>query len=292
MKMLALKYSHHHPAHSMILSTKDDAWKDYFSPQELHQINTLNPIELPSLPASLKEYFLSYQRKKTLDQLLEHRKRHDFNPRTQPDLYWAQKSIIHATDLFLYQQLPATYDTEKGQLNRKVVGTKVDLIIKQGNLEYGCMEAGCSDDPLNTKGVDEGRLKLPRTLKDILCRLTKEAPGKMNDIKVAGLVISGINITLYIEDCPAGSVTRLKSIGPYEFRGSVEKFAKKFIPLLALVVWQTKVIMKNMLQIINAGEEIIFPSIDGPEPPQIPPCMPSPKLGTKRKHNQVDYLNN
>ncbi|KAI9493622.1 hypothetical protein BDB00DRAFT_938798 [Zychaea mexicana] len=235
MKMLALKYSHHHPAHSMILSTKDDAWKDYFSPQELHQINTLSPIELPSLPASLKEYFLSYQGKKTLDQLLEHRKRHDFDPRTQPDLYWAQKSIIHATDLFLYQQLPATYDTEsdlihkkwgfvqscfyesrfraqsgekssisssirknsnrstneEGQLNRKVVGTKVDLIIKQGNLEYGCMEAGCSDDPLNTKGVDEGRLKLPRTLKDILCRLTKEAPGKMNDIKVAGLIISG-----------------------------------------------------------------------------------------------------
>lgn len=80
---------------------------------------------------------------------------------------------------------------EEGQLNRKVVGTKPDLVMKRGNLEYGCVEAGCSDDPSNTKTINEGRLKLPRTLKDILGRLAKEARNKMNDIKVAGLIISG-----------------------------------------------------------------------------------------------------
>ncbi|KAG2216110.1 hypothetical protein INT45_005139 [Circinella minor] len=168
MKVLALKYSHYHPAHSLILNTKDDAWKAYVSPQELHQIDTLNPIKLPLLPDSLKEYLLSYQGK---------------------------KSIIHVTDLFLYYQLPATDDNEvgrrqalvlqleknmdrstneEGQLNRKVVGTKVDLVMKRGNLEYGCMETSCSDDPSTTKVINEGCIKLPRTLKDVLNHLTKE----------------------------------------------------------------------------------------------------------------------
>ncbi|KAI7852507.1 hypothetical protein BDC45DRAFT_571108 [Circinella umbellata] len=55
---------------------------------------------------------------------------------------------------------------EEGQLNRKIIGTKVDLVMKQGNLEYGCLEAGCPDDPGNTKAI-------PRTLKDILSHLTK-----------------------------------------------------------------------------------------------------------------------
>ena len=63
---------------------------------------------------------------------------------------------------------------EEGQLNRKVVGTKVDLVMKRGNLEYGCMETSCSDDPSTTKVINEGCIKLPRTLKDVLNHLTKE----------------------------------------------------------------------------------------------------------------------
>ncbi|KAG2217599.1 hypothetical protein INT45_001761, partial [Circinella minor] len=171
---------------------------------------------------------------------------------------------------------------------RKVnsTGTKVDLVMKHGDVEYGCMDAGCSDDPFNTKAINEGRLKLPRTLKDILTYLTEEAPSKINDIKVPGLIISGNNLTLYIEDCPAGSVTRIKGIGPYKFLASIDDFSKKFIPLLALV-WQTKAIMKSTLATIKDDYEIVLPSIEGPGPSPLPPCMPSPKIGSKRKINQT-----
>ena len=68
-----------------------------------------------------------------------------------------------------------------------MVGAKVDLVMKHGDVEYSCIEAGCSDDPFNTKAINEGCLKLPWTLKDILTYLTKEALSKINDIKVLGL---------------------------------------------------------------------------------------------------------
>ncbi|KAI7856497.1 hypothetical protein BDC45DRAFT_533474 [Circinella umbellata] len=206
MKLVALKYLHH-----------QQCLEKYFSPEELHQINTFKPIELPPLPESLKDYLLSYNGKNTLDELLKHRKLHDFDPIVQSDLFWAQLSIIQITNLFLHRILPTNDDTEadlvhrkwgfiqscfddsefrvqsniainvfmliysgekmslsssirknmdrstneQGQLDRKAVGAKVDLVIKHGDVEYSCIEAGCSDDPFNTKAINEGCLKLP-----------------------------------------------------------------------------------------------------------------------------------
>ncbi|KAI9495802.1 hypothetical protein BDB00DRAFT_735937, partial [Zychaea mexicana] len=80
---------------------------------------------------------------------------------------------------------------DEGLLDRKLVGTKVDLIFINGAHEYGCLEATCSDDQHNTKATIEGRLKLPRTLKDILASLSKMAPIRTHDLKVIGFIVTG-----------------------------------------------------------------------------------------------------
>ncbi|KAI9495808.1 hypothetical protein BDB00DRAFT_759640, partial [Zychaea mexicana] len=242
------------------------------------------------------------------------------------DLYWAQISIINILDLFLYDILPANDDIEadlihqkwgfiqlcfyesklrvqsssssvrkneawrtddEGLLDRKLVGTKVDLIFINGAHEYGCLEVTCSNDQHNTKATIEGRLKLPRTLKDMLASLSKMAPTRTHDLKVIGFIVTGRNLTLYILDCPNSSVVRIKKFGLYEFPSSVEQFSKMFIPLLSLV-WQAKTIMKNTLAIINDDDDIVLPTDDGLIPSPIPPCMPSPKASSKRKIYEID----
>lgn len=78
-----------------------------------------------------------------------------------------------------------------GEVKRKVVGTKVDLRFSHLRHEYGCVEAGLEDDQTGSKALHEGRLKLPRTLKDIFVQLAKAAPSSISRIKVCGFLISG-----------------------------------------------------------------------------------------------------
>ena len=87
---------------------------------------------------------------------------------------------------------------------------------------------------------------------------------------------------MYIADCPAGSVTRIKDLGPYDFPASIKEFSRKFIPVLAFV-WQPKPIMKATLATVNDGEKVVLPSVDGSDRSSSPQCMPSPKAGSKRK---------
>lgn len=78
-----------------------------------------------------------------------------------------------------------------GEVKRKAIGTKVDIRFSYLQHEYGCVEAGLEDDQTSSKTLKEGRLKLPRTLKDIFVQLAKAAPSSIKDIKVCGFLISG-----------------------------------------------------------------------------------------------------
>ncbi|KAI9279002.1 hypothetical protein BDA99DRAFT_531732 [Phascolomyces articulosus] len=154
---------------------------------------------------------------------------------------------------FLYHQLPASDDS------------KGDLDTKDGDLFNRAF--------MNRNFVFKAwrRQALVLQLEKIWIDLLMKKVNSTGKWLAPKLIWIGIDLTLSIEDCPAGSVTRIKSIGPYETPGSVEDFSKKFIPLLALV-WQTKAIMNHTLETIIIGDEILLPSIDGPDPSAILPC--------------------
>ncbi|KAI9321382.1 hypothetical protein BX666DRAFT_2118233 [Dichotomocladium elegans] len=157
-----------------------------------------------------------------------------------------------------------------GELTRNVVERKVNLRFSCLQYEYGCAEVGLSDGPMNTKAINEERLKLPRTLKDIFVRLAMAVPASIRKIKVCGFHISGMQLTVYIMDSPAGAVCRVTKVGPYEFPRSEKQFAKKMIPLLALV-WQVRKIMENSADVVDMDTTIIMPSTEEPAEFHIPP---------------------
>ncbi|KAI9467536.1 hypothetical protein BDB00DRAFT_777653, partial [Zychaea mexicana] len=215
----------------------DAVWKDIFLPEDLNAIINFKKPMLPKLPANFEEYLLSYNGKKDVKSLVARRREVDFDPFEAPELYWAHKAIVEASDLFVYNYLPfqdhsesdlihqicefvekcfdgsslkvqsgergSTASRERrnatrgsstsstGQLARKCMGTRVDMRFSSNGREYGCTEARLSNDINSTKTIQEGRMKLPRTMKDMFVRLVAEAPSAIHNIKVGGFLISG-----------------------------------------------------------------------------------------------------
>ncbi|KAI7848751.1 hypothetical protein BDC45DRAFT_540791 [Circinella umbellata] len=138
----------------------------------------------------------------TLDELLKHRKLHDFDPIVQSDLFGLNCPLFRS---------PTSSCTE---YYLQMMTQKQTLYTENGAL-------------FNLVSM------------------------------IQNSVFKGNNLTLYIEDCPTGSVIYIKAI------------------------------MKATLVTIKNDYEIVLPSIEGPDPSPLPPCMPSPKIGSKRKINQT-----
>lgn len=75
---------------------------------------------------------------------------------------------------------------------RKIVGSKVDMLFKCGRYEVGCSEVG-KDDVLSVddKYLDDGISKLPKTLRDMLCQLVKINPVMINKLYTVGFLMMG-----------------------------------------------------------------------------------------------------
>lgn len=80
---------------------------------------------------------------------------------------------------------------------RKVTGAKVDILFKAGRHEVGCCEVGKEDVlPIDDKYLDDGMMKLPKTLRDMLSRLVKTNPIKVNSLYTVGFLMMGKNLLI------------------------------------------------------------------------------------------------
>lgn len=60
---------------------------------------------------------------------------------------------------------------------RKITGAKVDILFKAGRHEIGCCEVGKEDVlPIDDKYLDDGKIKQPKTLRDMLSKLVEVNP--------------------------------------------------------------------------------------------------------------------
>lgn len=72
--------------------------------------------------------------------------------------------------------------TEKRR-QRKALGAKVDILLKVENNELGSSEVGKDTVTIaDDKEMDDGLVKLPKTLRDTLCMLIKKNPHQMNNL--------------------------------------------------------------------------------------------------------------
>ncbi|KAI9272829.1 hypothetical protein BDA99DRAFT_432745 [Phascolomyces articulosus] len=165
-------------------------------------------------------------------------------------------------------------------LSRKKTGTKVDILIKHVDDDFGIGEAGLNGGTVSTKYVTEAGLKLPKSLKDVIWNLLKKPTKDIQSFCIPGFIIHGTELTVKLMDVPSGNICRLHTLGPMPFPRTPETFYKDFIPLVTLV-WQCKTLLKETLGALNTDNSVFIPTIDDPVPTSIiPSCIPSPK---KRK---------
>jgi hypothetical protein len=80
-------------------------------------------------------------------------------------------------------------------MKRKAMGTRVDLLLRNGKVEYGCAEASAKDHGIwGTKTILEKGVKAAKTLKDMLNELCFRVRYKESSVRrlcTIGYIISG-----------------------------------------------------------------------------------------------------
>ncbi|RCH85740.1 hypothetical protein CU098_004977, partial [Rhizopus stolonifer] len=112
--------------------------------------------------------------------------------------------------------------------SRKAIGAKVDILFKICKEELGSCEVGKDNITIvDDKYFDDGLVKLPKTLRNMLSLLTQKNPAQVNNLSTAGFLLRGLlwNFTL-------------------------STFAVDFLPLLE-AAWKGKEVMKNNVETLN-----------------------------------------
>lgn len=76
--------------------------------------------------------------------------------------------------------------------SRKAIGAKLDIVFKIGYNEHGSCEVGKDDVTVaDDKYLDDGLIKLPKTLRDMMVLLVQKNPRKINSLLTVGFLVMG-----------------------------------------------------------------------------------------------------
>ncbi|EIE88781.1 hypothetical protein RO3G_13492 [Rhizopus delemar RA 99-880] len=137
-------------------------------------------------------------------------------------------------------------------------GYKCDMIVRERKAnheeanEFGAGETGVKSS--GTKHIEEGGIKLPKVLKDMLDNLVFNNNGSYESLATFGLRQSGLNITLIITDKPKAYITRITRLKQLSFPSEVRLFGKQVLPLLVLM-WQFKQQILKIQQHISCNQD-------------------------------------
>ncbi|KAG0166879.1 hypothetical protein DFQ28_001080, partial [Apophysomyces sp. BC1034] len=148
-------------------------------------------------------------------------------------------------------------------ISRKIIGKKVDMMVRFVSDEFACAEA--SRDPNDTtKELVEGKLKCPKSLRDMFYKLASANPSEVHNILTFGFVFMGLKMTCSTMDCYAGYVCRLQRLGPMLYPETEQTFVARITSLI-LTVWRIKVMMKRSLEAAQ-NEKAFVPTFKQPKP--------------------------
>lgn len=122
---------------------------------------------------------------------------------------------------------------------RKQMGSRNDIIFKSHGYEFGCLEAGRIPGDTTTKAMDDGCLKLPLTLRDMLAALANNYPCIANKLCAVGYAVMGTRVQLVSADIPGGHVCRILRTKRYQFPICFETFQADFRRIVELI-WKAK----------------------------------------------------
>ncbi|KAI7856494.1 hypothetical protein BDC45DRAFT_533472 [Circinella umbellata] len=117
MKELAINCTHEHPCLSMILDPTDCVWRDYFTKEELVEIEEYEKPVIAALPTEMSRYLKNYKNLAPFHRIKE------------PDMYWAHTSVSRAIDVLLYN-IHQKYKTESDLIE----DFKIESCFDEGNI--------------------------------------------------------------------------------------------------------------------------------------------------------------
>ncbi|KAG2217377.1 hypothetical protein INT45_007387 [Circinella minor] len=120
------------------------------------------------------------------------------------------------------------------EVERKIMGRKMDALYIGGEKEVGCMEVGSERD--QTKEWKDSMVKMPVVMQDQLREIVQEAPQLKHKVDIVGYSIHGNQITMLDMDVPKGYVSRIRRIKPLTYPTCSEDFVLRLIPLIELAI--------------------------------------------------------
>ncbi|KAL9542367.1 hypothetical protein MBANPS3_008653 [Mucor bainieri] len=129
---------------------------------------------------------------------------------------------------------------------RKATGSKLDILYKTGVDELGCAEVGnlsvTADDE---KNYDAGKLKMPKTLRDMLVALATRNLNKAKELITVGYLLMGVDMQLVMVDFPYNlHIARVTRTSSHAFPLQISKVSTGIPPLLEMT-WKGKALMKD-----------------------------------------------
>ncbi|KAG1136679.1 hypothetical protein G6F38_011867 [Rhizopus arrhizus] len=98
--------NYEHPICSVILDMNDKNWEEYFSADELDEINEAANMEKQLLPTDFQTFLDGIPKTTDLRAMFSHLSTQIFYPFQNQALYWLKKSLQDAADMFITRCLP------------------------------------------------------------------------------------------------------------------------------------------------------------------------------------------
>ncbi|KAG1544929.1 hypothetical protein G6F49_010948 [Rhizopus delemar] len=135
---------------------------------------------------------------------------------------------------------------------RKAVGAKLDILFKIENNEFGSCEVGKDKVTIvDDKYMDDVLVKLPKTLRDMLCMHVNQNLRQINNFSTIGFLIMGLCMELLRMDIPHKSaITRVLRSSMFEFPSSPNNIGIDFIHILE-ITWKAKQAMLKNAQLLK-----------------------------------------
>ncbi|CDH52824.1 predicted protein [Lichtheimia corymbifera JMRC:FSU:9682] len=298
MKRHALRCKNEHPCHSFIFDINDAIWVQggYFTDEEVEEIQSCNAINLPKPESTVMDYLKTYENKHTLDTIFEASHHAPFHP--LPDIIrrvWGfieeafDESVFNvrcgekASKSSSSSRNATRTNPGCNDMDRKLVGSKVDMMIRFMSDEYACAEASRNNNH-DTKELVEGSFKCPKSMRDMFFHLASSNPDQLRNIRTFGFIFSGLKMTILVMDCPAGYTCRLQRLGPLHYPETEQVLVTRLTSLI-LTIGSIKQLMKHTLQAMQ-NENVFVPTFSSPEPTcPLPPTYHV--KGRKRKASAI-----
>ncbi|CEP16415.1 hypothetical protein [Parasitella parasitica] len=278
MKEAVKTAKYEHPSASFIFDLADPIWLSKFTKDEFKQIKYFNNKKPEKINKELEEYFDSFDKEEleTARDYYNEASKRNFGFGGSYDQRWIQPDfsegdLLHHVWLFVYNCFrsggieaklgergsvaSALRRNEKRGLEaverreRKASRAKVDILFKAGGIhEVGCSEVG-KDNVLaiDDKYLDDGMIKLPKTLRHILKELVQVNPS--------------LKMELVIMDIPAGN--------------TVTRINRNLLPLLEATLLG-KQLMESLIKLIDTRKRkafVLFDEDDEESTTTIPNCF-------------------